>query len=269
MEAALAEHDQRVRAVVETWTGYVFTTAGDSFSVAFGSPTDAVAAAIAIQLAMREPALGLDLRVRMGLHTGSASSRDGDYFGGALNRCARLTSTAHGGQILLSASTTELVASTLADGVELVDMGVHRLRDLAEPERIHQLSHPELQSSFPKLRSLEGPGDTLPGQLTSFIGREREIGDVEALLADHRLVTLSGAGGAGKTRLALEVAEHLVPAFPDGLRFAELAALFDKDLFENEVAERFGATPVADVPLATTIADSDGRTRDAADPRQL
>ena len=261
MEAALAEHDQRVRAVVDAWSGYVFTTAGDSFSIAFGSPTDAVSAAIAMQLAMREPALGLDLRIRMGLHTGSASIRDGDYFGGALNRCARLTSTAHGGQILLSGSTMELVASALPDGVELVDMGVHRLRDLAEPERIHQLNHPELESSFPKLRSLEGPGDTLPGQLTSFVGREREIGDVEALLGEHRLVTLSGSGGAGKTRLALEVAEHLVRSFPDGLRFAELASLFDKDVFENEVAERFGATAVADVPLATTIAEAIGERR--------
>jgi predicted ATPase/class 3 adenylate cyclase len=261
MEAALAEHDQRVRVVCDDCGGYVFTTAGDSFSIAFGSPTDAVSAAIGIQLAMREPALGLDLRLRMGLHTGSASIRDGDYFGGALNRCARLTSTAHGGQILLSGSTTELVAGALPDGVELIDMGVHRLRDLAEPERIHQLNHPELGSSFPKLRSLEGPGDTLPNQLTSFVGRQLEIAEVEALLEQHRLVTLSGAGGAGKTRLALEVAEHLVSAFPDGLRFAELAALFDKELFENEVAERFGATPVADVPLATTIAETIGQRR--------
>ncbi len=261
MEAALAEHDQRVRAIVDAWAGYVFTTAGDSFSIAFGSPTDAMSAAITMQLAMREPALGLDLPIRMGLHTGSASIRDGDYFGGALNRCARLTSTAHGGQILLSGSTAALVASALPDGVELVDMGVHRLRDLAEPERIHQLNHPELESSFPKLRSLEGPGDTLPGQLTSFVGREREIGEVEALLGEHRLVTLSGSGGAGKTRLALEVAEHLVRSFPDGLRFAELAALFDKDVFENEVAERFGTTAVADVPLATTIAEAIGDRR--------
>jgi predicted ATPase/class 3 adenylate cyclase len=261
MEAALAEHDQRVRIVVDDWAGYVFTTAGDSFSIAFGSPTDAVSAAIGIQLAMREPALGLDLRIRMGLHTGSASLRDGDYFGGALNRCARLTSAAHGGQILLSGSTTELVASELPDGVELVDMGVHRLRDLAEPEHIHQLNHPELRSSFPKLRSLEGPGDTLPNQLTSFVGRQQEIADVAALLDEHRLVTLSGAGGAGKTRLALEVAEHLVSAFPDGLRFAELAALLDKDVFESEVAERFGATPVVDVPLVTTIAEVIGKRR--------
>ncbi len=261
MEAVLAEHDRRIRTVVDSWNGYVFTTAGDSFSVAFGSPTDAVRAAIDVQLAMLEPALGLDLRIRMGLHTGSASIRDGDYFGGALNRCARLTSAAHGGQILLSGSTMELVANALPEGVELVDMGVHRLRDLSEPERIHQLNHPELEPSFPKLRSLEGPGDTLPGQLTSFIGRDREIADVESLLGEHRLVTLSGSGGAGKTRLALEVAEHLVSEFPEGLRFAELAALFDKDVFENEVAERFGATAVSDVPLAVTIAETIGQRR--------
>ena len=261
MTDALAEHDQQIRSVVEAHGGYVFTTAGDSFSVAFGSATDALSAAIGIQLAMREPKAGLELRVRMGLHTGTPSIRDGDYFGGPLNRCSRLVAAAHGGQVLISRSTTELVEGALPEGVELLDLGVHRLRDLAEPEHVHQLSHPDLVSSFPKLRSIEGPGDTLPGQLTTFVGREREIAEVEALLREHRLVTLSGSGGAGKTRLALQVAEDLVRSFPDGLRFAELAALFDHDVFVNEVAERFGATAVTGIPLETTIVETIGDRR--------
>lgn len=261
MVEALAEHDRTVRAIVEAHRGFVFTTAGDSFSVAFASASGALAAAIEIQRAMREPVGGLNLRVRVGIHTGIASMRDDDYFGPPLNRCARITTAAHGGQVLLSQSTFTLVDGQLPEQAELIDLGLHRLRDLAEPERIHQLCHPDLASSFPKLRSLEGPGDALPGQLTSFIGRSQEIADVTALIGEHRLVTLSGAGGAGKTRLALQVAEDLGGTFPDGLRFAELAALFDNDVFVNEIAERFGATPETDVPLVATVATKIGERR--------
>jgi predicted ATPase/class 3 adenylate cyclase len=261
MERALAEHDRVVRAIVDGLDGYVFTTAGDSFSVAFGSAHAALSAAIEIQRAMREPVSGVELRVRMGLHTGGATIRDGDYFGASLNRCARLTAAAHGGQVLLSESTMSLVEGSLPQGAGLLDLGVHRLRDLTEPEHIHQLCHPDLADSFPKLRSLEGPGDTLPSQLTSFVGREVEIAEVEALLREHRLVTLSGSGGAGKTRLALQVAEELVGEFPHGLRFTELAALVDDDVFVNEVAERFGAVAVTGVPLVTTIIETVGDRR--------
>ena len=261
MEGALAEHDRMVRTIVDAHGGYVFTTAGDSFSVSFRSADDALSTAIEIQLVMREPLGSVDLRLRMGLHTGAASIRDGDYFGPSLNRCARLTSAAHGGQVLLSGSTTALVESTLPEGLGLLDLGVHRLRDLTDPEHIHQICHPELTSEFPKLRSLEGPGDSLPSQLTSFIGRRHEIAEVESLLREYRLVTLSGSGGAGKTRLALQVAERLVGEFPHGLRFLELAALVDDDLFVNEVAERFGASPVQGVPLTTTIIETVGDSR--------
>ena len=261
MEPALAEHDRIVRAIVDAQGGYVFTTAGDSFSVAFSSPDNALAAAIGIQRAMCDPVLGVGLRVRMGLHTGVASIRDGDYFGASLNRCARLTAAAHGGQLLLSGPTTSLVADSLPPGAALLDLGVHRLRDLTEAEHIHQLCHPDLVDTFPKLRTMEGPGDTLPSQLTTFVGREAEIAEVEALLREHRLVTLSGSGGAGKTRLALQVAEDLVGEFPHGLRFTELAALVDDDVFVNEVAERFGAAAVTGVPLVTTIVETIGDRR--------
>ena len=256
MDAALAEHDALIRRIVGLHDGYVFTTAGDSFSVSFRSPDDALAAALEIQFALRQPVGGLLFKVRMGLHTAEATVRDGDYFGAPLNRCARLTAAAHGGQILLASSTTELVAATLPDSVELLDLGVHRLRDLTEPERIHQVCHEQLGSTFPKLRSLEGPGDQLPAQLTTFVGRDVEIDDVVSLLLEHRSVTLTGAGGSGKTRLALRVAEELIGSFPDGLRFAELAAVFDRDVFVAEVAQRFGVVAEADVDLPATIAET-------------
>jgi predicted ATPase len=256
MNAALAEHDRRVRDAVESRGGYVFTTAGDSFSVAFAEVRDALDAVIELQLSLRESTGEIPLRVRAGIHTGEASERDGDYFGSAVNRCARLASAGHGGQILISGSSGELLGDDLPDNVEFLDLGVHRLRDLVEPERILQVCHPDLDREFPKLRTLEGPGDTLPTQLTSFIGRDHEIGEIVALLGDRRLVTLTGPGGAGKTRLALEVAGRVVLDHPDGIRLVELAALVDHDVFVDEVAQRFGATRVAEVPLSQTIAET-------------
>jgi predicted ATPase/class 3 adenylate cyclase len=256
MGEALAEHDALIRRVVANHGGYIFTTAGDSFSVSFASPVEALEAAIEIQLALRQPVCGLELRVRMGLHTAEASIRDGDYFGAPLNRCSRIASAAHGGQILLAGSTADRVAAALPERVALTDLGVHRFKGLAEPERIHQVCHEDLRSTFPRLRSLEGPGDQLPGQLTTFVGREAEIADVVSLLVDHRLVTLTGAGGSGKTRLALRVAEELVDSFSDGLRFAELAALFDREVFVDEVAQRFGVVTEVDVPTLVSIAET-------------
>ncbi len=265
MTDALAEHDRRIRQAVDAHHGYVFTTAGDSFSVAFEHVRDAVDAALDIQFSLREMVgemVGdVELRVRSGVHTGEATVRDGDYFGPSVNRCARIASAGHGGQILISGSSCDLLGDDLPDGVELLDLGVHRLRDLAEPERILQVCHPGLDREFPKIRTLEGPADTLPAQLTKFIGRDHEIGEIVALLADRRLVTLAGPGGAGKTRLALEVAERVVLDHPDGIRLVELAALVDHHVVLDEVAQRFGATKDADVPLAETIAETIGDRR--------
>jgi len=244
MRAALAEHDRRVRDAVESRGGYVFSTAGDSFSVAFADALSALDAALAIQHAMLEPAAGLDLRVRIGLHSGAPELRNGDYFGSPVNRCARVSAAAHGGQTILSDATTLLVAARLPAGVELVDLGIHRLRDLAEPERIHQVNHVDLPSGFSKLRSLEGPGDALPTQLTSFIGRDREIVEATALLDEHRLVTLSGPGGAGKTRLAIRVAAEVTNQFPDGVRFADLSAITDREVLIDEIAQLFAVSAV-------------------------
>ena len=255
MAALLAEHDRLVRGAVEAQGGYVFTTAGDSFSVAFAHVRDALEAALAVQRGLTDLPGDIELRVRAGIHSGAATERDGDYFGPTLNRCARITGAAHGGQIVVSGTSSEMLEGDLPAGVELVDLGVHRLRDLAEPERILQACRADLPREFPKLRTIEGPADTLPSQLTSFIGREHEITEIVDLLRERRLVTLTGPGGAGKTRLSLEVAERVVLEHPDGIRLVELAALVDPDVLLDEVAQRFGASGVAGEPMSLTIAE--------------
>ena len=203
MTESLAEHDRRINSIVDGHNGYVFTTAGDSFAVAFQTAVEAVAAALEVQLAFLEPAATLALKVRIGVHSGVATVRSGDYFGAAVNRGARLSASAHGGQLVLSQATVDRLAGQLPPDVDLVDLGTHRLRGLTEPERIHQVNHPSLAQEFPRLRTVEGPEDQLPTQLTSFIGRTQELREVIDLVHEHRLVTLSGAGGAGKTRLAI------------------------------------------------------------------
>jgi predicted ATPase/class 3 adenylate cyclase len=261
MTESLAEHDRRISAIVERHHGYVFTTAGDSFAVAFQSATEAVEAALEVQLAFLEPAAGLTFKVRIGVHSGKAALRNGDYFGAAVNRGARLSASAHGGQLVLSQATVDLLAGRMPANAELVDLGTHRLRGLTEPERIHQVCHPALEREFPRLRTVEGPDDHLPTQLTSFIGRTRELREVMGLLDEHRLVTLSGAGGAGKTRLAMRVAEELLGDFPDGLRVAELGAVRDSDVLVDEVAQRFAVTRVAGTPLVRSMAEYIGAQR--------
>jgi predicted ATPase/class 3 adenylate cyclase len=255
MAESLAEHDRRINSIVERHDGFVFTTAGDSFAVAFQAAAAAVEAALEVQLAFLEPAAGLTFKVRIGVHSGMATIRKGDYFGAAVNRGARLSASAHGGQLVLSQATVDLVAGRLPADAELVDLGAHRLRGLTEPERIYQVCHPALDREFPRLRTVEGPDDHLPTQLTSFIGRTRELREVMDLLNEHRLVTLSGAGGAGKTRLAMRVAEELLGDFPDGLRVAELGAVRDADLLVDEIAQRFAVTRVAGTPLVRSMAE--------------
>ena len=261
MEAALAEHDERLRAAIGEHNGYVFTTAGDSFAVAFASPAEALAAALNSQLRLAEPCAEITLRVRIGLHTGAASTRDGDYFGAVVNRSARLMSAAHGGQILLSEATEEAVRVDPGDGIELVDVGEHRLKDLLRPMRIFQVRHAHLRDEFPPLRTLEGPGVNLPIQLTSFVGREDELLEVRDLLSEHRLVTLTGSGGAGKTRLAYQVAADSLESFPDGVRVVELATVSGPDLIHDAVAAVVGAHAVPDTPALETIADRIGGQR--------
>jgi predicted ATPase/class 3 adenylate cyclase len=256
MPQALAVHDVRIRRIVDAHNGYVFTTAGDSFAVAFSSAQSAVMAAFEIQRSMSEPAEGLDFRVRIGVHSGTATLRDGDYFGGAVNRAARVEGCAHGRQIVISERTVELVGSELPDGSELLALGTHRMRGLVEAERIYQLCHDDLPRDFPPLRTLEGPADSLPTQLTTFVGREREVADVVSFFAEHRMITLSGSGGAGKTRLAIRSAEALAPDFPDGIRFAELGAIIHSEVLTDEIAQLFAVSQVADVAIVRTIAEA-------------
>ena len=255
MAGLLAEHDRLVRGVVEAHGGYVFTTAGDSFSVAFTHVRDALEAVLDLQRNLIDLSGDIELRVRAGIHSGAATERDGDYFGPTLNRCARITGAAHGGQILVSGTSGGMLDGDLPEGVDLIDLGVHRLRDLLEPDRLLQVCHVDLPREFPKLRTIQGPGDTLPTQITTFIGREHEVTEIVALLGDRRLVTLTGPGGAGKTRLSLEVADRVIADHPDGIRLVELAALVDHQVLLDEVAQRVGANRVDAVPMAVTIAE--------------
>jgi|HubBroStandDraft_4_1064222.scaffolds.fasta_scaffold00028_59 predicted ATPase/class 3 adenylate cyclase len=248
MEVALARHDALMRVAMEARSGYVFKTMGDAFCTAFATPLDALAAALDAQRALaREDFSAVEwLRVRMALHAGASAERDGDYFGPTVNRVARLLALGHGGQVLLSGACTELIGAELPPECGLRDLGEHRLKDLAQPERIHQLLAPELISDFPPLRSLEHLSNNLPAQVSSFVGREAEIVEVAALIEQHRLVTLVGSGGVGKTRLSLQVAADLVDGSGDGVWFIELAPLSKGEYIPSTVALTLGITLPSD-----------------------
>ena len=235
MPAALARHDSLLRQAVEAHGGTVVKTTGDGLHAAFASALAAAHAAVAAQQALEAEAWGDPgpLRVRAALHTGEAELRDGDYYGPALNRAARLMGAAHGGQILLSAATAALLQQ--AD-LQLIDLGEHRLRDLAAVEHVFQLNTPGLRSDFPPISSLATYAHNLPVQLTSFVGREREMAEVKRLLSTTRLLTLTGPGGTGKTRLALQAAADLLDRYAGGAWLVELATLSDPSLIGQAVA---------------------------------
>ena len=217
---------------------------GDSFVAAFARASDAVACALDLQGADTTP-----IRIRIGIHTGEVQLRDeGNYFGSTVNRCARLRNLAHGGQTVISGATHDLVIDRLATDAWLIDLGTHRLRDLTRPEHVHQLCHKDLPVEFPPLRSLDSYPHNLPIQLTSFVGRQAEIDEVAGLLAENRLVTLVGAGGCGKTRLALQVAADALGSFPDGVWMAELAPIADPALVATIVVRALG---LQDEPFRT------------------
>ena len=263
MGPALAEHDGILRRAVEAAGGRVVKTTGDGMLALFDSPADAVEASIAAQRELRLSVGGPRgvLRVRMAVHAGPAELRDGDVFGPSINRVARILATGHGGQVLVSASAALLVRDRLPSGSDLLDLGIHRLRDLDRPEQLFQLVAPDLPRDFPPLRSLNNRRTNLPAQLTSFVGREREIGELHALLDRHRLVTLIGTGGTGKTRLMLETAGRLIDRFPDGVWLAELAPLGDPSQIAAEIARAVGAPEAQGVPMdaaiTTFLADKD------------
>ena len=238
MQAALARHDAIVRAAVERLGGYVFKTVGDSFHAAFATAPAALNAAVTAQRALAAEDWGgiAPGAVRMALHTGTADERDGDYFGPALNRVARLRDAGHGGQILLSQAAAALVRGQVPDGVELRDLGVHHLRGLTKPERVYQAAVWGLPADFAPLRFVSDQRPALPTPLTSLVGREGAIADVTRLVSSARLVTITGPGGVGKTRLALAVANSLYSEFADGVVFVDLAPLTSRACVEEAIA---------------------------------
>ncbi|RYG23581.1 tetratricopeptide repeat protein [bacterium] len=242
MSKALLRHDAILRQAIEEKGGRVFKTVGDGFFASFEHVADAVESALVAQQALATQSWETDrpIKVRMAVHAGPAEVRDGDYFGPTLNRLARLLAIGHGGQVLLSETSTALVREGLPPGCELRDAGRHRLKDLESPEAVSMLLHPSLGTSFPPLRSLDSLPNNLPRQTSSFIGRDDERRLLAQTLTNSALVTLTGPGGTGKTRLALQVAADAMDAFPDGVWLVELGPLTDPALVPQAIATAVG-----------------------------
>src|SRR6476620_3985198 len=244
MLAALLVHDEVLRTAIQSHGGFLFSHTGDGVAAAFASPASAVDAAVAAQRA-------LELPVRMGLATGEAELRDGDYFGTVLNRAARVMAAGHGGQVLLDGTTAGLCSS-----IDLISLGPRRLRDIAKPVEMFQVLAVGLPNEFPPLKTLDAAPGNLRPPTTSFIGREAELAEVQEALKAHRLVTLTGVGGVGKTRLATEVAARLADEFPDGVWLFEPAAVPDA------VAAVLGITQQPQKSLNDSVAAAlEGRVR--------
>lgn len=255
MQADLQKHDSLLNQVFATHEGVVFKHTGDGMCAVFASASAAVSAAAAVQqtIATTDWSPMPKLRVRVGVHSGEAENRNADYYGPALNRVSRVMDAGHGGQILLSASTAALIHRDPGDGLSLLDLGEHRFKDLGEKERVYQLVGNGLTADFPPIRSLETVPNNLPEQLTSFIGRERELADVMELIADNRLVTLTGVGGVGKTRLAVQAAAESAENYADGVFLVELAAIEDPSLVMRTVAESIGVNEQPTRPVLQTM----------------
>jgi predicted ATPase/class 3 adenylate cyclase len=257
MSGALARHDEILRTVIETNNGRIVKTAGDGFHAVFSAANNALEAALEAQrtLLREEWAETGPLRVRMALHTGATEERDGDYYGPPVNRAARLLSAGHGGQVILSLATRELVRDQLPSDVELQNLGEHRLKDLFRPERVFQLMASGLPSEFPPLRTLRARRNNLPLQPTPLVGREREVEEIAERLRDERvwLLTLTGPGGTGKTRLALHAGADLLEEFDDGVFLVSLATITDPKLVLSAIAEALGVGESAEQPLKDSL----------------
>src|SRR5512142_51927 len=262
MPLVLARHHALLHQALTAHHGYVFLIVGDEFEVAFPTATDALAAALAAQRTLLQefgnrsaqvgdpmpsasnlqpPTSNLPLRVRMGMHTGQATPRGNDYEGHlTLSHTKRLMASAAGGQILLSQATEALVREHLFPSVTLRDLGEHRLKDFDRPEHIFQVEASDLPADFPPLKTLGAFPNNLPVQLTSFVGRARELGELKDLLAGHRLVTLAGPGGTGKTRLSLQLSAEVLEDFANGVWLVELAPLADPALVAQTIAATLG-----------------------------
>ncbi len=255
MATALDRHERIIAEAAEANSGFRFKTVGDALYVAFSEGHDAIEASLQAQLELLAESWPVEtpIRVRMGLHTGRAEERSGDYVGSTLNHCARLVEVGHGGQIVLSEATREVVGESPVEGTALLDLGAHRLRDLARPEHIYQLTHVGLPLEFPPLNSLDALPHNLPVRRSRFIGRQREIAHVQQLQDGAALLTLTGAGGVGKTRLALMVAAAAVDEFEDGVWFVDFGPLTDPQLVPQRVAGALGLRDEPGRSLAETL----------------
>jgi len=235
----LLAHHAIQREALAANGGHELRTEGDSFFIVFDSALEACAGAAAVQRRLQQHAWpdGAAVQVRIGLHTGEATLVGNEYLGLDVHRAARVASAGHGGQVLISETTRALVDHALPAGLSLRDLGVHRLKDLARPERLYQLTIPGLRADFPPLKTLEATPNNLPVQLTSFVGRDDQVREAKQLLARSRLVTLTGPGGTGKTRLSLQIAASVLDQFPDGVYFVPLSAIYDPELVPSAIAQ--------------------------------
>jgi class 3 adenylate cyclase len=262
MRSALARHDTLLRHAIESSDGCIVKSTGDGVYAVFATATDALAACLAAQRGLREPEtavsnpapsateahIPLSLRVRMGLHTGAAELRDGDYFGAVLNRAARIMSAAHGGQVLLSAATAELVRGHLPEDVTLREMGEHRLKGLLNPERLLQVLASDLRADFPPLATLTG--HSLPAERDAFVGRRESLAELARRLdGGGRLVSVLGVGGTGKTRLVTRFGWSSLGDFPGGVWFCDLSEARNLDGILHAVAQGLGVPLGKDDPV--------------------
>jgi predicted ATPase/class 3 adenylate cyclase len=265
MAQVLGRHDEIIAKAVVRADGMLLKTRGEgdsTFSV-FARATDAINATVVFQEALAAEAWpsSIDLRVRVAIHTGEAELRDGDYFGTTVNRAARLRALAHGGQVLVSNATAVVGRGGLPPEARLIDLGDHQLRDLAEPMRVFQLVHPALGADFPPLRSLSVLPGNLPRQVTSFVGRDRELKLIAELVHERPLVTLTGVGGVGKTRLGVQVAAEVLADFPDGGWLCELAPVADPSAVWQTLASSLGVLPSTGRPLEELVLEYLGSKR--------
>lgn len=253
MQRALARHDALSRRVVNHADGTLVKTTGDGILATFDDPVKAVDAAIGLQLGMNERNAdsGPELAIRCGLHVGVAEHRDGDVFGSSVWRAARIMGAAHGGQALSSQALAELIRDQLPQAVCLIDLGLHRLRDFARPERLFQIGHPQLRRTFPPASALDLRPGNLPAQVTSFVGREDDRSALRHMIAANRMVTLVGPGGIGKSRLSIEVGADLIDVSPDGIWWVDLGSLTAGSEVARAAAAALGLDPATDGPAET------------------